>query len=161
VKKLLASGASFEMMAMDRSVDPNTRFNGGDLGYFTLDVMPPAYGQVLAGAKVGDVVGPFPVEGGYALVKVEDRRLQPPVTLQQARPQIVRFLTYGQVRDTVERLRSKATVRVLVARKDASAPIAPAPSAQARPGAMSPPPAETTSDAPLPGALPLSEQAKP
>ena len=43
VKKLLATGASFEALAMERSTDAATRFNGGDLGYFTTDVMPEAY----------------------------------------------------------------------------------------------------------------------
>ena len=42
VKKLLASGASFQALAMERSHDAATRFNGGDLGYFTVDVMPEA-----------------------------------------------------------------------------------------------------------------------
>src|SRR5512141_1473239 len=39
VKKLLSTGASFEALAMERSTDAATRFNGGDLGYFTIDVM--------------------------------------------------------------------------------------------------------------------------
>jgi len=114
VKKLLAAGASFEALAMERSTDPATRFNGGDLGYFTVDVMPEAYDVALKDAKPGQVVGPFPVEGGFALVKVEDRRLEQPITLEAARPQIVRFLTYDQVRDLLEKLRSKSKVEVLV-----------------------------------------------
>jgi peptidyl-prolyl cis-trans isomerase C len=141
IRKLLSTGAQFQMLAMDRSIDPNTRFNGGDLGYFTLDVMPPAYRQVLSGAKVGDVVGPFQVEGGYALVKIEDRRAQAPMSLAQARPQIVRFLTYDHVRDMLERLRSTARIKVLVARRPQAA-AAPAPHAEiptpmsALPGAL-------------------------
>src|SRR5690606_12577207 len=42
VQKLLATGASFEALAMERSIDTASRFNGGDLGYFTADVMPEA-----------------------------------------------------------------------------------------------------------------------
>jgi len=114
LKKLLTTGASFEALAMERSTDAATRFNGGDLGYFTIDVMPEAYDVALKGAKAGEVVGPFAVEGGYALVKVEDRRLEQPITLEAARPQIVRFLTYDQIRDLLETLRSRAKVEVLV-----------------------------------------------
>ncbi|MDB5422795.1 MAG: PpiC-type peptidyl-prolyl cis-trans isomerase, partial [Phenylobacterium sp.] len=51
LKKLLASGASFEALAMERSTDAATRFNGGDLGYFTIDVMPEAYDVALKDAK--------------------------------------------------------------------------------------------------------------
>ena len=114
VQKLLATGASFEALAMERSIDTATRFNGGDLGYFTADVMPEAYTVNLKTAKVGDIVGPFAVEGGWAVLKVEDRRLEQPITFEAARPQIVRFLTYDQVRDLLEKLRSKAKVETLI-----------------------------------------------
>src|SRR5204862_118637 len=50
IKKLLAGGAAFEAVAMEKSTDAATRFNGGDLGYFTFDIMPEAYGTALAGA---------------------------------------------------------------------------------------------------------------
>jgi peptidyl-prolyl cis-trans isomerase C len=124
VKKLLASGASFEALAMERSTDSATRFNGGDLGYFTADVMPDAYDAALKGAKPGQLVGPVPVDGGFAIVKVEDRRLEQPITLDAARPQIVRFLTYDQIRDLLEKLRSRAKIQTLV---KAEAPGAPPP----------------------------------
>jgi peptidyl-prolyl cis-trans isomerase C len=114
VKKLLASGASFEALAMERSTDAATRFNGGDLGYFTIDVMPSAYEANLKAAKVGQIIGPFEIDGGWAIVKVEDRRLEQPITLEAARPQIVRFLTYDQVRDLLEKLRGRAKIVALI-----------------------------------------------
>jgi len=146
VQKLLASGASFEALAMERSVDAATRFNGGDLGYFTTDVMPEAYDTALKTAKVGEVVGPFAVEGGWALVKVEDRRPEEPITLEAARPQIVRFLTYDQIRDLLEKLRGRAKPEYLLKappptpgqpQEPASAPAA-APSASAAPARAAP-----------------------
>lgn len=142
VKKLLASGAAFDALAMERSQDAATRFNGGDLGYFTMDVMPDAYGAALKDAKAGDIVGPFKTDDGWAVVKVEDRRPEKPITLEAARPQIVRFLTYDQVRDTLERLRGGAKVDILIppaksppgAKEPASAPAAqPAPQSKSSP----------------------------
>jgi peptidyl-prolyl cis-trans isomerase C len=126
VKKLLASGASFEALAMQRSTDAATRFNGGDLGYFTIDVMPPAYDAALKTAKPGQIVGPFPVDGGFALVKVEDRRIEQPITLEAARPQIVRFLTYDQIRDLLEKLRARSKVEVMVKTDTPAQAIPPA-----------------------------------
>jgi peptidyl-prolyl cis-trans isomerase C len=141
VKKLLAQGGSFEALAMQKSIDAATRFNGGDLGYFTMDVMPGAYDAALKAAKPGQVVGPFPVQGGFAVVKVEDRRLEQPISLDAARPQIVRFLTYDQIRDLLEKLRSRSKVQVMVksdtpngALPPADAPkLAPPPPAPAAP----------------------------
>lgn len=141
VKKLLAGGASFAALAMEKSSDSATRFNGGDLGYFTLDIMPEAYGTALAGAKPGQVVGPFQVEGGYAIVKVEDRRLEAAITLDAARPQIVRFLTYDRVRDLLEKLRAKSKVETLVKPAEGApkpTPPADAPKAGAAPAAAPP-----------------------
>lgn len=114
IRKLLVSGGSFEALAMEKSLDAATRFNGGDLGYFTVDIMPDSYEAALKPAKAGQVIGPFQVEGGWALVKVEDRRPEQPITLEAARPQIVRFLTYDQVRDLLEKLRGQAKVQTFL-----------------------------------------------
>jgi peptidyl-prolyl cis-trans isomerase C len=116
IKKLLATGASFDALAMERSTDAATRFNGGDLGYFTVDVMPEAYAAALKDSKKGDLVGPFQTEGGWAVLRVEDKRVEEPITLEAARPQIVRFLTYDQVRDLLEKLRGAAKVNMLTAK---------------------------------------------
>jgi peptidyl-prolyl cis-trans isomerase C len=128
VRNLLTTGASFEALAMERSTDAATRFNGGDLGYFTTDVMPEAYEAALREAKAGQIVGPFEIEGGYAVVRVEDRRLEEPITLEAARPQIIRFLTYDQVRDLLEKLRGRARVETLIGAGEAvpGAPVEPA-----------------------------------
>ena len=69
--KLLAAGASFEALAMDRSQDQTAQRR--DLGYFTPDVMP-AYADALKTAKAGDTVGPIQTDGGFAILRVEDRR---------------------------------------------------------------------------------------
>ena len=114
IKKLLANKASFEALALERSTDAATRFNGGDLGYFTTDVMPDAYAAALKPSKPGDVLGPFKTDAGWVLLKVEDRRLEQPISLEEANPQIVRFLTYDQVRDLLQKLRGKAKVKLLL-----------------------------------------------
>ena len=126
IRKLIATGASFEDLATEKSTDAATRFNGGDLGYFTIDVMPETYEAALKTAKPGQTVGPFPVEGGFALVKVEVCRVEQPITLEAARPQIVRFLTYDQIRDLLEKLRGRSKVEVMVKSDTPSQAIPPA-----------------------------------
>ncbi|MFZ4606860.1 MAG: foldase protein PrsA [Caulobacter sp.] len=139
IKKLLAAGASFEALAMERSSDTATRFSGGDIGgYFTLDVMPEPYVAALKEAKPGDLIGPFAVEGGWALVKVEEKRQEAPITFEAARPQIVRFLTYDKVRDLLEKLRATAKVQVLLGKPQ------DVPGAPREPASAPPPPVPTT-----------------
>ena len=125
VKKLLGAGASFETLALQRSTDQATRFNGGDLGYFTLDAMPEAYQAPLKTAEKGQLIGPFQTNVGWALVRIEDRRPQQPISLQEARPQIVRFLTYDEIRSLLARLRQGSKVEVMLGRGGAASPAAP------------------------------------
>lgn len=146
VMGMLGQGAQFEAVAMERSIDEATKYSGGDLGYSTPDVMPQAYAVALRDRPAGSTVGPFQTEGGWAVLRVEDRRRESPPTLEQARPQIVRYLTYEGVRQLLEQLRGKAEVDMLLpgpasgeAAEPASAPrtVAPAPA----PPAATPAPA--------------------
>jgi peptidyl-prolyl cis-trans isomerase C len=164
IRKLLAAGASFEALAMERSADTATRFSGGDIGgYFTLDVMPEPYVAALKDAQPGGLVGPFAVEGGWALVKVEEKRQEAPITFEAARPQIVRFLTYDKVRDLLEKLRADARVQVLLGkpqevpgapREPASAPPPPVPAPLPADGQTTAPPAATAPSPAAPAARP-------
>jgi len=157
IKKQLAAGAAFEPLAMERSSDAATRFSGGDLGYFTTDVMPPAYDTALKTAKAGDIVGPFKVDGGFAVVKVEDRRQEQPISLEQAKPQIVRFLTYDEVRDLLKRLRDQNKVKLLVGPPQdvPGAPTEPASAPANAPADLAP----NSSAALAPGEQPVRPQA--
>ena len=112
VMGVLGQGSAFEAVARERSIDEATRFSGGDLGYSALDVLPQAYANALRDKPSGSLVGPFETEGGWAVLKVEDRRREEPPTLEQARPQIVRYLTYEGVRQLLERLRGGARIEI-------------------------------------------------
>jgi peptidyl-prolyl cis-trans isomerase C len=159
VSKLLATGASFEALAMERSIDQATRFNGGDLGYFTTDVMPEAYVGALKTAKTGDTVGPFQTEGGWAILKVEDRRQEQPLSLEEARPQILRFLTYDEVRQLLQKLRGQAKVQVLIKGDPLTLPGAPREPATAKPGLRPPAPATPAPAAPAATTSPVLRPA--
>ena len=138
---LLAQGAAFEAVAQQRSIDEATRFSGGDLGYATLDVLPQTYADALRDRPAGSTVGPFQTEGGWAVLRVEDRRKETPPTLEQARPQIVRYLTYEGVRQLLEQLRGKAEVEVLLNGASTSPEPASAPRKAASPATPTPAPA--------------------
>ena len=146
VRKLVASGTAFDTAAMQRSTDAATRFNGGDLGYVAADSMPQPYAAALAKAKPGDIVGPIKIDAGWVILKLQDRRAETPLSIDEARPQIVRFLHLSEVRDVLERLRQKTPPKLLIGlaqdvpgapREPASAPLA----AGAPPPGAPPPPA--------------------
>jgi peptidyl-prolyl cis-trans isomerase C len=77
------------------------------------------------------------------VVKVEDRRPEQPISLEEARPQIVRFLTYDQIRTLLDRLRMGSKVEMLLSRPaDATG--------QAREPASAPPPGSKPPATPAP-----------
>ncbi len=112
--KALQGGAQFEVVAMEKSTDQATRFNGGDMGYISTDIMPQAYKDVLSTAKAGDTVGPVQTEGGWAILRVEDRRPEQMPTLEDERPIIMRYLIYNQVAGLLKNLRDGAKVEMLI-----------------------------------------------
>lgn len=146
IRKLVQAGAVFETVATQRSTDLSTRMNGGEIpDYFAAAVMPEPIAAALKDAKMGQVIGPFQTESGFVLLKVLDRRPEAPLSLEVVKPQIVRLLTYDEVRELLETLRRDAKVKVLIAEPQ-EVPGAP------REPASAPPPA--------PGALPAPPPAK-
>ncbi|HEY5071796.1 MAG TPA: peptidyl-prolyl cis-trans isomerase [Caulobacteraceae bacterium] len=148
VKVLLAGGATFEALAAERSRDENTRFQGGALPPLTEDLLPAGYAAALKDAKPGQVVGPFKTSTGWVIVRLDERRQEPPITREAARPQIIRFLTFDQVKDLVLDLRRRAKVRSLIGPPQAlpGAPTEPASAPAA--AALSPPTAAAGKAAP-------------
>src|SRR6185437_9411115 len=160
-RKQLAGGADFGAIAMERSIDNETRFKGGDLGTMTTDTLPPALADAVKGVKPGQLAGPVKVDAGWALLKVDDRHPEPPPSLETVRPQLVRFITYDQIKDLVLTLRSHAKIESLLPpppdvpgapAEPASAPVpgtgAVAPPAPAKPAAQEPRPLPAASRAP-------------
>jgi len=132
-RKQLATGGDFGALAMQRSIDNETRFKGGDLGVMTTDTLPPALAEAVKGVTAGQLAGPVKVDAGWALLKVDDRHPEPPPSLETVRPQLVRFITYDQIKDLVLTLRSHAKIETLLP------PPPDVPGAPAEPASAPPP----------------------
>jgi peptidyl-prolyl cis-trans isomerase C len=107
-------GGAFEAMAMEKSLDTTTRFKGGDLGEMTTDTLPQPLAEAVKDVKPGQLAGPVKVDAGWALLRVDARHPEPPPSLEQVRPQLIRFITYDQIKDLVLTLRSKAKIQNLL-----------------------------------------------
>jgi peptidyl-prolyl cis-trans isomerase C len=123
--KQAQGGALFEALAMERSIDQATRFNGGDMGYITTDIMPQNFKTVLLTAKVGDTVGPVQADGGWAILRVEDRRPEQMPTLEEERPIIMRYLIYNQVAGLLKDLQDHSNVEMLLPKSARKADAVP------------------------------------
>jgi len=78
-KEKLASGAFFEVVARDSSQDTFTKDKGGDMGYVSLDQLrqiSPEIAELATSSPVGKLSDIIKLpNGGYALIRVEDRRI--------------------------------------------------------------------------------------
>ncbi|MEJ0064817.1 MAG: peptidylprolyl isomerase [Caulobacteraceae bacterium] len=146
VKKQLAGGAAFEAVAMERSIDPQTRFKGGDLGETPTDTLPQPLGAAVSGAKAGQIVGPVKADAGWAILKVDDRHPEAPPSIDAVRPQLIRFITYDQIKDLVLTLRSRAKIQNL---------LPPPPEAPGGPTEPASAPAPSNASAPATNAAPV------
>jgi peptidyl-prolyl cis-trans isomerase C len=129
VKKALTDGGNFEALAVERSIDPQTRFKGGDLGEAPVDMLPQPLADAVRDAKPGQLAGPVKLDVGWAILKVDERRPETPPSLESVRPQLIRFITYDRIKDLVMTLRSRAKITSLLPPPPEAigAPIEPAP----------------------------------
>ncbi|HEV2364921.1 MAG TPA: peptidylprolyl isomerase [Caulobacteraceae bacterium] len=114
IKAQLARGADFSALAASRSTDQATRLAGGVLPPMAPADLPPNYAGPLKSAKAGDIVGPFQTSGGWVVARVDARGPRAPESLDAARPRIVRFLTYNEIKNLVLDLRRRAKVEELL-----------------------------------------------
>ena len=74
IKRRIESGEDFEKLAMELSVDPSAKYNGGDLGYFTALQMVYPFEEAAYRTPVGGLSPIVRTRFGYHVIKVKDRK---------------------------------------------------------------------------------------
>jgi peptidylprolyl isomerase/peptidyl-prolyl cis-trans isomerase D len=69
----IRKGESFEKLAREKSQDPGSAVNGGDLNWFGKGRMVKPFEEACFKAKVGDLVGPVQTQFGIHIIKVTGR----------------------------------------------------------------------------------------
>lgn len=110
ILKELADGANFATLAIKYSTGPSGP-DGGDLGYFTADAMVEAFSVAAFALDIG-AVGPDPVKTqfGWHVIKVVDKRRQPPADLEESRARIQDLLTREFITAHMAELRANAEI---------------------------------------------------
>ncbi|MAK62993.1 MAG: peptidylprolyl isomerase [Ponticaulis sp.] len=109
----LRGGAEFAELAFAYSADPNSRAEGGLLGYVLPEEFPDPFPRVISRTAVGAISQPFESELGWHIVKVDDRRTEAPPTFDETRPKIVQFLTLNEISKVLARLRTRADIQTI------------------------------------------------
>ena len=74
VKKELDNGGDFDKLAKKYSTDDANKDKGGELGYFSVGKMDPAFEDAAYKMKKGEVSDPVQTSFGFHIIKVEDIR---------------------------------------------------------------------------------------
>ena len=113
----LAAGAPFGATARRFSMDPQTRAQGGYLGWVSVLTLPPEVRSALAGLRAGDIAEPVRSSGRWQLFKLFGRRparLTPFVEVAgPIRRELTRRRRATALDDWLARARERATVEVL------------------------------------------------
>lgn len=74
VKKKLDNGDDFDKLAEEYSTDEASKEDGGDLGYFSVGKMDPAFEEAAYDLDKGEVSDPVQTQNGFHIIKVTDKR---------------------------------------------------------------------------------------
>jgi peptidyl-prolyl cis-trans isomerase C len=107
----LSRGGNFEQLARERSTDPGSKEEGGDLGFFTRERMVGPFAEAAFAMQPGQTSqAPVQTQFGWHVIRVEERRQQALPTLQEIEPQIRNFLSRRAQGEVIARLRQGARI---------------------------------------------------
>ena len=141
-------GADFAEVAKEKSKDPGSAKDGGDLGYFVKANMVPEFAEVAFKMYPGQVSNPIKTQFGWHIIKLEDRRSRQVPDFEQVRNQIESFVARRAQTEFVAQLRDAAKIERLDRPATPPPPVSvlpPPPDAQ--PPADALPPAEAPAPA--------------
>ncbi|MEX0644531.1 MAG: peptidylprolyl isomerase [Parvularculaceae bacterium] len=110
VLRQLGRGGDFADLARAYSIDRSTAPLGGEIGYFTRDMMTPELAAAAFSTPVGATAPLFETEFGWHILEILDRRRSSGVPLEAVEDNIRRFLTLRTIETTVDQLKKARDV---------------------------------------------------
>ncbi len=105
----LAGGADFAALAAEKSTD-NSSGNGGDLGWFTADMMVEPFARAVEALEPGKVSAPVQSQFGWHVILLNETREQAPPEFDAIREQLANQVRRERVEAEIERLVSQAGI---------------------------------------------------
>lgn len=111
IRDELEAGGDFAAIAAERSMDPGSKDEGGDLGWFSKEEMVPEFAEAAFALEPGQISEPVQSDFGWHIIKVEGKRDKP--GFDEVREQIDEMLVRRMQRDIIIGLRETATIERL------------------------------------------------
>jgi peptidyl-prolyl cis-trans isomerase C len=111
--KDLDAGKKFEDIAKEKSTDPGSGANGGDLGYFGQGQMVPEFEKAAFALEPGSYTKePVQSQFGFHVIKVEDKRQKQPPAFDEVKEQFRSVVLRDKYFALVKQLRDAAKVDI-------------------------------------------------
>lgn len=127
----LKGGGDFAKIAGEKSKDPGSAAQGGDLGYFSRGQMVPPFEEAAFTLEIGSITEtPVQSDFGFHVIQVEDKRKQAPPAYDQVQARLRDLLIREKFASTLASLKESAKIDVLdptLKADDPAAAPAPAP----------------------------------
>lgn len=124
IAKLKKDPKSFEKLAKEKSMDPGSKAQGGDLGWFDTRSMVPEFGAAVSSLGKGKTTEtPVKTQFGYHVIMLEDSRPMQAPPFDQVKPGLAQQVQQQNLKKLVDDLKAKAKIEIV----DAPAPVAAVP----------------------------------
>ncbi len=108
---LIKKGGSFEKLAAERSIDPGSKANGGDLDWGPPGRYVKPFSDALMKMKKGQMTDtPVQTNFGWHVIRLDDERATRIPSLEEAKPQLTQMLQNQAMEKAVADLRAKAKI---------------------------------------------------
>lgn len=106
----ISKGGDFAALAKEFSIDPGSKDNGGDLGYFAKGQMVPQFEEAAFKLGKGEVSAPVQTQFGWHIIKVSDKRDRQPPAFDAVKDRLMASMVNQKAQEVVTNLRSKAQI---------------------------------------------------
>jgi peptidyl-prolyl cis-trans isomerase C len=122
----LDKGGDFAAIAKEKSGDPGSKDNGGDLGFFKPSQMVKPFADAVTAIPAGSY-SKTPVQSpyGWHVIKVFEVRKEQPPTFEERAPEIRNKLITALFTSTIDGLKDSAKIEIVKATPAEPAPAAP------------------------------------
>jgi len=107
----IQKGELFGKLAQEFSIDQASKVNGGQIGWVLPGQVVPQVANVIVNMNKGAVTNaPIQTQGGWVIVKVDDKRPFKLPTFDEAKPQLRQAIVQQYLAETVKKLRESAKI---------------------------------------------------
>ncbi len=123
IAKLKKDIKAFEKLAKDKSKDPGSKAQGGDLGWFDARSMVPEFGEAVGKLGKGEFTKePVKTQFGYHVIMLEDSRPMQAPPFEQVKSGLTQQVQQQNLKKLVDDLKAKAKIEIMDAPAPAAAP---------------------------------------